>query len=206
MRRATPLSLWESVWLVLTVILTANAIMFFYGGGPSQLLTRPVSPSEIVPSARTPLPDLCNVFRADNSPTPGLQPAPDSRTLDRNEARCSFSAPDDQEREQLRVWVQRPWDSSVHTDKDWARYAREQFTDPLGRDRLTFNPIQQLGDEAKVAVTKDDLQNEATLLVRDGLLIIDITYAAPGKDDAQLRATSERVATHLLRALPPDGR
>ncbi|WP_030176515.1 hypothetical protein [Spirillospora albida] len=156
---------------------------------------------EYVPR-RTPLVDLCIWF-----PRPlAAELVPDARkprsqAIFYGEMQCDWSSAD--ERTTLSLSAYRP--TGALTPGKEAEDLR-QFYDarrPTSSDGTLSSA--GLGETSTMVVRKRADDTEARILVRDGLLVVQVTYRAPGKE-ADVAGKARQAATELLRLLPPKGR
>ncbi|MFC9896709.1 hypothetical protein ACFVMC_23750 [Nocardia sp. NPDC127579] len=192
-----PLSSWESAWLIAIPVVGALLLLTVSLGMKTGPLVR-VSADNM--RAYTALPDLC-AFPADQLPDPLLRPDPDSKELDRNSAACTFAR--EGGTTSVRIEAARPDASSYKTADERLAAALESFQRESSSVGGTFTPLT-LGEQAKIAV--HDQEKGADLLVRDGMLVVEVAVLIPGGSPDQARGAALGIATELLRTLPPDRR
>lgn len=214
-----PLGRGESIWIAVAAAVTVMTVLMLLAGPNLQnIVTRPVSPSPPVHSA---LPDLCAVFPGGAAGGLTLRPDPSSRVLDRSDAGCSYTvAGSDRETSgSVRIAATRPEPTGLNPDragelKAARRAFRERYVPSPGSD--PFHPLPGPGpgpgDEAQYATTAREYGTATTVVIRDGVLLVEVRYdvselgaAKPRTSTATVQDTARRIAVELLARLPREG-
>ncbi|MFA1540583.1 hypothetical protein [Actinomadura monticuli] len=155
------------------------------------------SDDETVPP-RTPLVDLCVWFPypkvAQLVPEPR---APKSQAIFYGELQCDWVS--DDERTRLSLSAYRP--SGVPTVEKESAEIRDFYS----RAQTDQGEPAGIGDMGTISVRHESGYSEAHVVVRDGLLVAQVTYRAPGKG-TDVAGKAEDTVVELLRLLPPKGR
>ncbi|NKZ02828.1 hypothetical protein [Actinomadura latina] len=152
---------------------------------------------ELVPQ-RTPLVDLCIWFPypkvAQLVPEPR---APLSQSIFYGVVQCDWASADD--RTLLSLSAYRP--SGALTREKESSEVLDFYSRALPDDGEPAG----IGEMSTVGVRQEPDYAEAHVVVRDGLLVTQVTYRVPGKG-AGVAAQAKEAAVELLRLLPPKGR
>lgn len=152
---------------------------------------------ELVPQ-RTPLVDLCVWF-----PYPKVEQlvpeprAPKSQAVFYGELQCDWVSGD--RRTRLSLSAYRP-SGALTTEKESAEVADFYRRAPSGEGEPAG-----IGEMSTVSVRRESDSTEAHVVVRDGLLVAQVTYRVPGKR-TDVAGKAKEAAVELLRLLPPKGR
>lgn len=152
---------------------------------------------ELVPQ-RTPLVDLCIWFPHPKVVQLVPEPrAPISQAAFYGVVQCDWVSDDDRTR--LSVSVYRPSGALTREKEssevaDFYIGARSGAGEPAG-----------IGEMSTVSVRQEPDYTEAHVVVRDGLLVTQVTYRVPGKG-TDIAGEAKEAAVELLRVLPPKGR
>ncbi|TDC59390.1 hypothetical protein E1200_32165 [Actinomadura sp. GC306] len=152
---------------------------------------------ELVPQ-RTPLADLCIWFPpAEAARLVPEARAPVSQAIFYGEVQCDWASADD--RTQLGLSAYRP--SGALTAEKEAAEVRDFYD---GRAPDEGEPAG-IGESSVVGVRHGSDYTEAHVIVRDGLLVAQVTYRVPGKG-TDVAGKAREAAAELMRLLPPKGR
>ncbi|MFB4304495.1 hypothetical protein [Actinomadura sp. GTD37] len=152
---------------------------------------------ELVPQ-RTPLVDLCIWFPRPEVVRLVPEPrAPQSQAIFYGEMQCDWVSAD--ERTRLSLSAYRP-SGALTTEKESA-----EVRDFYSRAPSAEGEHAGIGDVSTVSVRHGTGYEEAHVVVRDGLLVTQVTYRVPGKG-TDAAAKAKNAAVELLRVLPPKGR
>jgi hypothetical protein len=204
-----PLTGAETIWVSSATFLTAMTLMFSLTGlDISTLFFERVRAANV----QHPLPDLCTAFPGGTvAGPPAPQPQFDGRTVDRNEVACTFRTAGSGSGPGFMVSLRahRP-DPDTYGGKD--DEARRQFRERYSSTGGPYTPLPALGTEAKIRTSSDQSSRKAEVVVRDGLLLVEVDYettdfrdGGPRTDLATVRAAAQRLAAELLKVLPPKG-
>ncbi|MBC6456624.1 hypothetical protein [Actinomadura sp. HBU206391] len=204
--RALPLTRAETIWVSSATVLTAMTLMFSLTGlDLSTLFFERVRAADV----HDPLPDLCTALPGGILPgTPAPHPQFDRRTVDRNEVGCTFETARAGSRPGLMVILRahRPDPDTYGGQNDGAR---RQFHERYDSTGGPYTPLPGLGTEAKIKTSSDESSRNAEVVIRDGLLLVEVIYQTtdfpdgdPRTDLATVRATAQRLAAELLKVLP----
>ncbi|TDB99300.1 hypothetical protein [Actinomadura sp. 7K534] len=152
---------------------------------------------ELVPQ-RTPLADLCIWF----PPAKAAQLVPESRApvsqaIFYGEVQCDWASADD--RTQLSLSAYRP--SGALTAEKESIEVRDFYN---GRAPDKGEPAG-IGELSMIGVRHGSDYTEAHIIVRDGVLVAQVTYRVPGKA-TDVEGKAREAAAELMRLLPPKGR
>lgn len=153
---------------------------------------------ELVPQ-RTPLADLCIWFPPAKAAQ--LVPkarAPVSQAIFYGEVQCDWISVDD--RTQLSLSAYRPSGALTAEKESIEVQDFHNARAPSGNGEPAG-----IGEASTVSVRHESGYTQAHVIVRDGLLVAQVTYRVPGKR-TDVAGKAKEAAVELLRLLPPEGR
>ncbi|MFA1549812.1 hypothetical protein [Actinomadura chokoriensis] len=155
---------------------------------------------ETVPQ-RTPLVDLCIWFPYPKVVQLVPKPrAPQSQAIFYGEMQCDWVGED--QRTRLSLSAYRP-SGALTLEKESSEL--DDFYDSSASSSGDETGPAGLGDRSALSVQRGADYAEAHVVVRDGLLVVQVTYRVPGKGP-DVAARAREAAVELLRLLPPKGR
>lgn len=144
---------------------------------------------------RTPLVDLCLWFPYPKAAHLVPEPrAPKSQAIFYGEMQCDWVS--DDRRTRLSLSAYRPT-GALTTEKEAAEVA-DFYT------RASDGESARIGELSTISVRQESDATEARVVVRDGVLVAQVTYRVPGRRD--IAGEAKDAAVELLRLLPPKGR